>query len=94
MIGNIFEYLPAINTIPGLVLFAVISYLVTLTFSICIGKFVSNNFNLEEDVKKKIIESRKRKEKEIEESGLKEKIKRDEMIDRAQFLERKSRSLQ
>lgn len=51
MIGAIFEYLPAINTLPGLIAFAVVTYIISFLISACIGKFVGSNLDIEKGVR-------------------------------------------
>lgn len=51
MIEAIFEYLPAINTLPGLFSFAIVTYIITLLISTCINKFVGENLDIEKGVR-------------------------------------------
>lgn len=54
----IIEALPSIGTIPGFVFYSVIAYFVSLCLSICMSRFVANNLDLEEGIKKEIVRRR------------------------------------
>ena len=51
MIGYIFEYLPAINTLPGLISFAIVTYVISLVIMTCVARVVNGNFDIEKGVR-------------------------------------------
>ena len=67
MMQQIVEGLPSVGTIPGFVFYSVMAYFVSLFLSICMSRFVANNLNLEESVKKEIV---KRRDEESEKKEL------------------------
>jgi uncharacterized BrkB/YihY/UPF0761 family membrane protein len=66
------EYLPSIGSIWGLLLYAFITYFISLCCMRCLGAYTDENFNIEKAIKEQILFERKKRE---EREKLSEKVK-------------------
>ena len=63
---KVIEHMPSVTSLHGFIFYSVIAYIISITFSICMSRFVANNLDVEESVKKTIRENRSRQDKKKE----------------------------
>lgn len=61
MIG-IGEYMPPIGSVWGLLLYAIVTYFISVCCMRCLGSYTDEHFNIEKAIKEQVILDRKKRE--------------------------------